>query len=389
MKRELIAQTNPKSPISEIFRTLRTNIQFMSSKKELKSILITSTQPDEGKSWTASNLAVTFAQTGKRVVIVDADMRKGRQFKIFKLALKPGLSNYLSGIDINDEKNDSINLEDYMQETGVENLKVITSGNIPPNPSELLVSENMNKLLEDLKDIADIVIIDGTPSELVTDSIILSRVVDATLIVVSHKQTKKDSLNKVIKNIQNVNGNLIGIVLNKIPVNAKKYAEKYYYREKTESDNKRKKVLKTIGDIYSDVKNKNDQIDNLIKENSKLKESLKEDIVKEPADVIGVEEIKVEVKEELDRSVDEKKAKKATTTKATVKKTTATKKATTTKSSVKKTTKTPVKTKKTVVSNKDEMKNDLKIAKKQVSSDVKKNIIEEIKEYKEKDTKEN
>ena len=99
MKRELVAQLDPKSPISEVFRTLRTNIQFMNTKGKLRSILVTSTLPGEGKSWTASNLAVTFAQAGKKVVIIDADMRKGRVYSIFGVSPKPGLSNYLSGVD--------------------------------------------------------------------------------------------------------------------------------------------------------------------------------------------------------------------------------------------------------------------------------------------------
>ena len=98
MKKELIAHRDPKSPISEVFRTLRTNIQFMNTSKRLKSLLITSTSPAEGKSWVSSNLAVTFAQAGKKVILVDADMRKGRQYTIFGVAPKPGLSNYLSGV---------------------------------------------------------------------------------------------------------------------------------------------------------------------------------------------------------------------------------------------------------------------------------------------------
>ena len=98
MRKEVITHQDPKSPISEIFKTLRTNIQFMSTKGKLKTILVTSTLPGEGKSWVSSNLAVTFAQAGKRVVLIDADMRKGRQYTIFGVSPRPGLSNYLSGI---------------------------------------------------------------------------------------------------------------------------------------------------------------------------------------------------------------------------------------------------------------------------------------------------
>lgn len=229
MRKELIAQRDPKSPVSETFRTLRTNIQFMNTNNKLKTLLITSTLPGEGKSWVASNLAITFAQAGKKVVLIDADMRKGRQYTIFEVSPRPGLSNYLSGIDSNSEENSMDEIIDYIQETEVKNLYVISAGNIPPNPSELLINPKMVNLLDKLKQVSDIVIIDGTPCELVTDSVILSRLVDSTVIVTSHKQTKKDTLQKIVTNIQNVGGKIAGIVLNKIPVSAKKYEQSYYY----------------------------------------------------------------------------------------------------------------------------------------------------------------
>ena len=232
MKKELIVHKDPKSPNSEIFRTLRTNIQFMNTNKKLKTLLVTSTYPGEGKSWISSNLAVTFAQAGKKVILIDADMRKGRQFRIFDIAPTPGLSNYLSETEIDDKGNASRNAGEYVQETGVENLYVVAAGNIPPNPSELLVSSQMIKFIDDLKEFCDLVIIDGTPCELVADSIILSRIVDSTIIVTAHKITKKDVLERVIKNIKNVGGNLAGVVINKVPV-AKGYDKKYYYYGKS------------------------------------------------------------------------------------------------------------------------------------------------------------
>lgn len=232
-KKELIAQRDPKSPVSEVFRTLRTNIQFMSTNKKLQTLLITSTFPDEGKSLVASNLAITFAQAGNKVILIDADMRKGRQFKIFDVLPKPGLSNYLSGIDV--ENPNDISISEYVQKTNVENLLIMTAGNIPPNPSELLVSPQMTRLLEDLKEVCDIIIIDGTPCELVTDSVILSRIVDSTVIITAHKETKRDSLSRVIKSIKNVGGNIAGVVVNKIPVSGKEYNEKYYYYLSTNS----------------------------------------------------------------------------------------------------------------------------------------------------------
>lgn len=227
MKKELIAELDPKSPISEVFRTLRTNIQFMNTKGKLKTILVTSTFPGEGKSWVASNLAVTFAQAGKKVVIIDADMRKGRQYSIFGVSPIPGLSNYLSGIGIDEDE--ELDIVDFVQETEVDNLFIIPAGNIPPNPSELLISPQMVDLIDQLKELCDIVILDGTPNELVTDSLILARLVDSTVIVTASKETKKENLRRAITNIQNVGGKIAGVVVNKVPIAAKKYEQSYYY----------------------------------------------------------------------------------------------------------------------------------------------------------------
>ena len=243
MKKELIAELDPKSPISEVFRTLRTNIQFMNTKGKLKTILVTSTFPGEGKSWVASNLAVTFAQAGKKVVLIDADMRKGRQYSIFGVSPIPGLSNYLSGIGI--DENQELDIVDFVQETEVDNLFIIPAGNIPPNPSELLISPQMVNLLEELKDLCDIVILDGTPNELVTDSLILTRLVDSTVIVTASKETKKENLKRAIVNIQNVGGKIAGVVVNKVPVSAKKYQQSYYYgsNEMMKARNDMKKAM--------------------------------------------------------------------------------------------------------------------------------------------------
>lgn len=267
MRKELIAQRNPKSPIAEVFRTLRTNIQFMNSKNELKTLLVTSTMPGEGKSWVASNLAITFAQAGKRVALVDADMRKGRLHTLFQIENTPGLSNYLSGISEGNMNNDDI--ANYVKSTVVDNLFVITCGNIPPNPSELLTSEKTLNMIDRLKEVFDIVILDGTPGLIVTDALILSRIVDSTIIVTSHKSTKKDNLTKVKKDIENVGGKIAGVVLNKVPVNIAKYESSYYYgssattnRETTKgertqnnsymNDNKEEEILNQLNQYFKD-----------------------------------------------------------------------------------------------------------------------------------------
>lgn len=264
MKKELVTHLDPKSPVSETFRTLRTNIQFMNANKRLKALLITSTVPGEGKSWVASNLAITFAQAGKKVVLVDADMRKGRMFAMFGTSPRPGLSNYLSGFT---DDGESIDLKAFLKQTTIENLYLIPAGNIPPNPSELLVTRRMRDLIEILKTQADIVIIDGTPSKLVTDSVILSRIVDSTIIVSAHNQTKKDDLEKVAKDIRNVGGHIAGVVYNKIPVASKKYTQTYYYTANTSKDaqylpaKKKNEQIKTNNQIKVEKKNSDNKSD--------------------------------------------------------------------------------------------------------------------------------
>lgn len=265
MKNEIITFNDPKSPIAEVFKTLRTNMQFMSNKAETLTLLITSTVPGEGKSWVTSNLAVAFAQTGKKVVIIDSDMRKGRLHNIFEIPIYPGLSNYLAETEENNE------IEKFIYETEVENLSVIPAGNVPPNPSELLSSEKMVKGLEELKEKFDIILFDSTPCMLVTDAVIISRIVDYTIIVSSHKTTKIEDLKTVQKNIENVGGKIAGVVINKIPTSLKKYKSRYYYYGHREDENKNyeiknepKKIEKKESKI--EIKQENKEIDNKTKQ---------------------------------------------------------------------------------------------------------------------------
>ena len=238
MKRDLIAHLEPKSHVSELFRTLRTNIQFMNSNKGLSSLLVTSTLPGEGKTWVSSNLAIAFAQADKKVVLIDADMRKCCLHNLFKVAPCPGLSNYLSGV--NDRKFETQDLANYIRVTQIPNLYLLPSGNVPPNPSELLVTQKMVDLLNELKTEFDLIIIDGTPSKLVTDAVILSRLVDSTIIVTGHN-AKKDDLAKVVRDIKNVGGNIAGVVYNQKPSSGKKANETYYYASASAKWDARKK----------------------------------------------------------------------------------------------------------------------------------------------------
>lgn len=227
MKKELITKIDAKSPVSEVFRSLRTNIQYMSKSSSCQTILVTSTTQGDGKSWIVSNLAVTFAQTGKNVIIIDADMRRPRQNNIFGIDMFPGLSNYLAGMSSRGtDKN--IAVKDCIQATEIDNLYVLPAGNIPPNPSELLESTKTKELLNELKKIFDVVIFDGAPCLLVTDATIISRIVDSTILVASYKTTKIDELKDAKRRIEAIGGHVAGVVLNRTKLTKKKYENSYY-----------------------------------------------------------------------------------------------------------------------------------------------------------------
>lgn len=232
---ELITHQEPKSPISECFKTFRTNIMFSIQNHALNTILVTSGLMGEGKSFVSSNLAVTFSQSGKRVIIIDTDMRKGRLHKIFGKSNTPGLSNCLAAIS---DSNTMININEYITKTDISNLHIMTCGDVPPNPSELLSSTYMKKLLSTLNTVYDIVICDGTPCMLVSDSIILSQAVDTTVIVTSYKNTKMDTLQNLKKSIEMVGGHIGGVILNQLPVTEKTYKNQYYYGEHISSSEK-------------------------------------------------------------------------------------------------------------------------------------------------------
>lgn len=327
MRKEVIVHQSPKSPISEIFRTLRTNIQFMNTKGKLKTLLITSTLPGEGKSWVSSNLAVTFAQAGKKVVLIDADMRKGRQYSIFGVSPRPGLSNYLSGVGFGEGEEETADLANYIQETEVENLYLIAAGNIPPNPSELLISPQMVNLLEQLKEICDIVIIDGTPSQLVTDSLILTRLVDSTLIITASKQTKKEDLKRVISSIQNVGGKIAGVVVNKMPMSTRKYEQSYYYGStsmskikapnKNSSKNGYNRAATLVGNkipnmqaqkpnIIKDIPTQNS--DNTVNKSYEMPKALQNNLKVEGKDEISLEKTN-DILKQINQYLDEEKKK--------------------------------------------------------------------------------
>ena len=234
-KIELIINENSKSAIVESLKFIRTNIEFLNNKTTPSSILITSCNSGEGKSWIASNMAIAYAQAKKNVIIIDSDMRKGRQHKIFSVDNKLGLSNCLN--QLRENKDDYQELGKYIKETKIAKVHIMTMGSIPPNPSELLLSRKMERLIKMLKNIYDIVIIDGTPCNLVSDSIPVSRITDGTVIVTESKKTKIEDLKNLKNQISNAKGTIIGTILNKKEIKRSEYGNWYYGN---------KEIIKTI-----------------------------------------------------------------------------------------------------------------------------------------------
>ena len=209
----LIIEKEPKSIVSESYRTLRTNIQYSSFDKKVRVIVITSADPEEGKSTTAGNLALSLAQDGKNVILIDCDLRKPSLHKKFKLSNTLGLSEVLIGKEP----------ENKVAQWYSEHLVVLTSGTVPPNPSEMLASNAMTKLINKLKETFHYIIIDTPPVQSVTDSQILSAKADGTILVVKSQETKKDSIKNAIGLLRKVNANILGIVLNEVEVSKKNY----------------------------------------------------------------------------------------------------------------------------------------------------------------------
>lgn len=231
--RQLIAWLRTKAPESEAYRTLRTNIQFSSVDKPVKTLMVTSSGPGEGKSTTTANLAVVMAQTGQKIIIVDTDLRRPVQHKVFGVPNNTGLTTAMLAVD-------PATVNDYLQPTEIENLFVLTSGPIPPNPSELLGSHRMKQVVDALGATADLVIFDSPPVLAVTDAVVLGRQVDGVLLVVDAGKTREQALTTAVGELHKVGANTLGVALNRLDTRRGGYYYYYYYYSDDDTGQRRR-----------------------------------------------------------------------------------------------------------------------------------------------------
>jgi len=220
----LVTVQHPLDPVSEAFRSLRTNLAFSTLAKPARTLVVTSVLPSEGKSTTAANLAVVLAQSGKRVIIVDTDLRRPSVHRIFNVRNTNGFTDLLLA---------SASIADSLQPTAVPNLWVITSGPLPPNPAELLSSEAVSPLISSLSAHADIVLFDTPPMGVITDAVVLSTRVEGTLMVVRSGSARPAVVTKGLEALRKVGARPLGVVLNMVDVSSLRDYSYYYYYSQT------------------------------------------------------------------------------------------------------------------------------------------------------------
>jgi succinoglycan biosynthesis transport protein ExoP len=236
----LVTMTQPKSPVAEAFRALRTNIRFASPDHPVRSLLVTSAGPQEGKTLTASNLAVVLAQSGRRVILVDADLRRPRLHRLFDVAREPGFANLVLDRARPYRVTREEMIETYLQVTWMDTLRVLTCGPVPRSPAELLTSDRVARVMEQLQDIADVVIYDSPPAATVTDAAILASRVDAVIQVVKAGDTRRDVVLRVKSTLEKVGGRVLGPVLNYVSPGDMGYYSYYYYGYYHDEDDREK-----------------------------------------------------------------------------------------------------------------------------------------------------
>ncbi|MCK4324076.1 MAG: polysaccharide biosynthesis tyrosine autokinase [Armatimonadetes bacterium] len=219
-KAGLLTVEAPRSPSAEAYRTLRSNINFATLDNPVRTFLVTSAGSGEGKSRVLANLGVVFAQAGQSVILVDSDLRRPNLHRLLDLDSTPGLTSVLMG---------EITVEDALQQTQIENLRVITSGPLPPNPTELLDSRRMDDFIAEVAGHANMILFDSPPSIMLADSIVLSAKLDTTILVAESGHVTRDAFNEIIRLINRARGDILGAVLNKMDVSRAGYHYYYYY----------------------------------------------------------------------------------------------------------------------------------------------------------------
>ena len=269
---EIMLVSMPKASTSESIRNLRTNLSFSSVDKGLKSLLITSTNASEGKSFISSNLATAYAQAGKNVLLIDGDLRKGRLHRIFKLRNARGFSDLL--IDVK-----SKNYDKYLKESKIEGLTVITRGTCPPNPSELLGSTRAKSVVKKLLEDFDMVIIDGAPSMGLPDSIVASKLVDGVAIVCRDGKTNRADLAAAVEDYKKIDAPFLGIVMNDIKRHAAGYGYYNYYEKDRSVANQ--KTMEGLNELNDAIEANREALVAQFRESDEKKQSKKNSFVKE------------------------------------------------------------------------------------------------------------
>jgi len=218
----IVTQHDPKSPVSEAYRTLRTNFQFATIKQKPKTIMVTSAVPGEGKTTTAVNMAVTMADCGMRVLLVDTDLRRPNVHRVLHMPRGPGLADVLRG---------TAELSSVIRKTSVENMWVISSGRVPPNPSELIGSDRMQRLMDQLSAQFDLVVCDAPSVLVVTDPVLLATHVDSVTLVVSVNNARRETIQRAHKLLDTASADIAGVVLNGLEATRRHYYYYYYYYE--------------------------------------------------------------------------------------------------------------------------------------------------------------
>ncbi len=204
---DLITLTDPRSPVSEAYRTLRTNLSFYSLDNPLRSLVVTSPAPNEGKSTTIANLAVTIAQSGRRTILVDCDLRRPSLHDLFGLKAEPGFTDLVL----------ADNMELPLQPTGVDNLWLLASGAKPPNPADLLGAKKVDQIIAQLQEEADMVLFDAPPVMAVTDAAVLGAKVDGVLLVIQAGKTKRDHAERAKETLEKAKVRIVGAALTNAP----------------------------------------------------------------------------------------------------------------------------------------------------------------------------